>query len=120
MVLESRRVCGKEGMVKLSFSVSGRRRLSQIRHRRTLHPQRGSFLSSAVVGSSLRGVKAFTASRRRISPPILAMAIDALRFQRPKDVCGEVWRSCGAPFWSRDPKAGSPAKMRSGGDESSV
>ena len=69
MMLESRRVCGKDGGLSCAFLVSGIRRLSQIRRRRSLHPRRGSFLSSAVVSSSPRGVKAITASRRRISSP---------------------------------------------------
>ncbi|KAF3527318.1 hypothetical protein DY000_02041658 [Brassica cretica] len=47
---------GRMGRLSCTFSVSGRRRLSQIRRRRSLHPWRGSFLSSAVVGSSPRGL----------------------------------------------------------------
>ena len=46
---------GRMGRLSCTFSVSGRRRLSQNRRRRSLHPWRGSFLSSAVVGSSPRG-----------------------------------------------------------------
>ena len=60
---------GRTGRLSSVFSVSRRRRLLQIRRRWSLHPWRGSFLSSAVVGSSPRGVKAFTASRHRISSP---------------------------------------------------
>ena len=36
-----------------------------------LSPWRGSFFSSAVIGSSFRGVKASSASRRRLAAPSL-------------------------------------------------
>ena len=62
------RVGGGGGVISASFS-SGRRRLSQLRRRRFLSPRWGSSLSSAVVGSSSRGVKAVTALRRRLQSP---------------------------------------------------
>lgn len=72
---------GRMGGLVCAFFVSGGRRLSQIRRRRLSHPWRGSFLSSAVVGSSLRGVKAITASRRRISSPsLLGFGLFSLSF----------------------------------------
>ena len=72
---------GRMGGFSCAFFVSGRRRLSQIRRRRLLHPWRGSFLSSAVVGSSPRGVKAITVSRHRISSPsFLGFGLFSLSF----------------------------------------
>ncbi|WZZ20374.1 hypothetical protein YC2023_121761 [Brassica napus] len=128
-------VCGKDGGLSCAFLVSGSRRLTQIRRRRSLHPWRGSFLSSAVFGSSSRGVKAITASRRRIlSPSLLGSGLFSFCFSHRlvlAFVCARVggersspvetvispWRSIPSVF--RGPKMlavrfGGAAELRSG------
>ncbi|KAF3574788.1 hypothetical protein F2Q69_00060291 [Brassica cretica] len=84
LFLESRRGCGKDGAVKtlvvrvLSPGDGGSHRSVAAG---LLSPSRGRFFSSAIVGSSLRGVKAYTALPRRLSTPsLLGFSLSRLFF----------------------------------------
>ena len=63
-----------------------------------LSPWRGSFFSSAVVGSSLRGVKAITALRRRVSSSSL---LGFSLFSLILFLCFSLGFGCLCPHWRR-------------------